>query len=201
MKRRKFIGTSAATAAATTVVPRHVLGGKGFVAPSDKLNLAYLGCGTQGLREMSRLIENPKVGSIDWLFKDVRQGDCYYFRLLANTVQNVSRSDQKKVPVLSVKNRMEWFRLRGEKNGFHPQTIKIMDQAWLNYEIYMNPSKNAAIFPTPSRDKFKYINFARTLFQGILEVTDPGLFGEALRNGIGPKKNYGFGLLSVLPLK
>src|SRR5690349_18541137 len=53
--RRKFLGTAAATAA-FTIVPRHVLGGPGIVAPSDKINLAYIGVGTQGLREMLWLL-------------------------------------------------------------------------------------------------------------------------------------------------
>jgi hypothetical protein len=53
--RRKFLGTAAATAA-FTIVPRHVLGGPGVVAPSDKINLAYIGVGTQGLREMMALL-------------------------------------------------------------------------------------------------------------------------------------------------
>ena len=48
MNRRKFIGSAAATAATITVVPRHVLGGSGYVAPSDKITVANIGCGTQG---------------------------------------------------------------------------------------------------------------------------------------------------------
>ncbi|MBN2775243.1 MAG: Gfo/Idh/MocA family oxidoreductase, partial [Prolixibacteraceae bacterium] len=60
LTRREFVGT-AASAAAFTVVPRHVLGGLNFVAPNDKLNVAYIGCGTQGLREMASLIRNPKI--------------------------------------------------------------------------------------------------------------------------------------------
>jgi len=44
MDRRKFVGTSAA-AAAFTIVPRHVLGGLNHIAPSDKLNVAYIGRG------------------------------------------------------------------------------------------------------------------------------------------------------------
>ena len=35
VNRRSFLGTVAA-ASALTIVPRHVLGGKGFVAPNDK---------------------------------------------------------------------------------------------------------------------------------------------------------------------
>jgi hypothetical protein len=60
MTRRKFVGTTAA-AAAFTVVPRHVLGGPDFTAPSDKLNIAYIGCGTQGIREMASLLRQEDI--------------------------------------------------------------------------------------------------------------------------------------------
>jgi len=46
--RRDFINASAAASVAFTILPRHVLGGRGHIAPSDKLTLAYIGCGTQG---------------------------------------------------------------------------------------------------------------------------------------------------------
>jgi len=58
--RREFIGSAAATAA-VTIVPRHVVGGPGYVPPSDKLNVGYVGCGTQGMREMAYLIQNPDI--------------------------------------------------------------------------------------------------------------------------------------------
>jgi hypothetical protein len=61
MNRRKFIGSAAATAATISVVPRHVLGGEGFIAPSDKITVANIGCGTQGLREMPGMLQNPEV--------------------------------------------------------------------------------------------------------------------------------------------
>jgi predicted dehydrogenase len=60
LNRREFLVPAAAGVAAT-LVPRHVLGGPGYVAPSDKLTLAYIGCGTQGTREMLRLIATPDV--------------------------------------------------------------------------------------------------------------------------------------------
>lgn len=60
IKRRQFINL-AATAAAATIVPRHVLGGPGFIPPSDKITIANIGCGTQGLREMGGLLENPHL--------------------------------------------------------------------------------------------------------------------------------------------
>lgn len=61
IRRRTFLGSAAASTAALTVVPRHVLGGPGYVAPSDKMTLAYIGVGTQGLREMVPLLSNPEV--------------------------------------------------------------------------------------------------------------------------------------------
>ena len=39
MDRRTFIGTTSAAAAAITVVPRHVLGGSGYIPPSDKITV------------------------------------------------------------------------------------------------------------------------------------------------------------------
>lgn len=42
--RRQFIRRTAVTAAGFFIVPRHVLG-KGFIAPSDKLNIAGIGAG------------------------------------------------------------------------------------------------------------------------------------------------------------
>ncbi|QGY42666.1 gfo/Idh/MocA family oxidoreductase [Maribellus comscasis] len=47
MDRRNFIGKTAVGAAAITVIPRHVLGGKGFVAANDKINLGFIGTGKQ----------------------------------------------------------------------------------------------------------------------------------------------------------
>lgn len=48
MDRRKFI-TGAAALSAFLIVPRYVLGGKGFIAPSDRINLGFIGSGRQSL--------------------------------------------------------------------------------------------------------------------------------------------------------
>src|SRR5512135_1030974 len=60
INRRKFIG-SAAASGLVTIVPRHVLGGHGFTAPSDKITLAHIGVGTQGISEMGALLANPEI--------------------------------------------------------------------------------------------------------------------------------------------
>ena len=61
MNRRKFIGQAATSSMAFTIVAPHVLGGPKYTAPSDKLTLANIGCGTQGLRELPDLLQHPDV--------------------------------------------------------------------------------------------------------------------------------------------
>lgn len=61
ISRRKFVSSAAVASLGFTIVPRHVVGGKGYVPPSDKLTIGYIGCGTQGLREMAELIQHPRV--------------------------------------------------------------------------------------------------------------------------------------------
>ena len=58
--RRTFVG-SAAAAGVFSIVPRHVLGGSGQVAPSDKITLAHIGMGTQGFREIGGLLADPQI--------------------------------------------------------------------------------------------------------------------------------------------
>src|SRR5262245_29783271 len=61
LSRRSFMKAGGAAAAAFTLVPRHVLGGPGFVAPSEKITLAHIGCGTQALRELPGLLNTPEI--------------------------------------------------------------------------------------------------------------------------------------------
>lgn len=50
--RRNFIKTISLTTAGFYIVPRHVLGGKGFIAPSDKVNIAGIGSGGKGYSDL-----------------------------------------------------------------------------------------------------------------------------------------------------
>lgn len=54
--RRHFVAASA-----FTLVPRHALGGAGFVAPSDTITVAIIGTGTQALRELPGLLAHPAI--------------------------------------------------------------------------------------------------------------------------------------------
>jgi predicted dehydrogenase len=60
ISRRRFL----AAAATCTIVPRHVLGGPGQVPPSGKVNLAFIGVGSQGLRVMLSFLREQKVQAL-----------------------------------------------------------------------------------------------------------------------------------------
>jgi len=52
--RRTFLASAAAVTAGFTIVPRHVLGGQGTPAPSDKLHIAGVGVGGMGKNNLGR---------------------------------------------------------------------------------------------------------------------------------------------------
>jgi len=59
--RRDFIKTSAIAAAAFMIVPRHVLGGPGFLAPSDRLLVAGIGAGGKGQSDIGMFAKSGKA--------------------------------------------------------------------------------------------------------------------------------------------
>jgi len=52
ISRRKFVGDAVAAGVSFTIVPAHVLGGRGRLAPSDKLNIACIGVGGMGANDV-----------------------------------------------------------------------------------------------------------------------------------------------------
>ena len=53
--RRNFVSTTSKIALGGMVVPRHILGGHGYQAPSDKLNVAIVGAGGMGAENAQEL--------------------------------------------------------------------------------------------------------------------------------------------------
>ena len=58
LSRRRFLKSSSLAVAGFYIVPRHVLGGKGFIAPSDKLNIAAIGAGGKGMVNLTNSFNN-----------------------------------------------------------------------------------------------------------------------------------------------
>ena len=68
--RRTFLKKSALTAVGISIIPRHVLG-KGFIPPSDKLNIAIVGGGGKGFSDAINVYNNgasniAAICDVDW---------------------------------------------------------------------------------------------------------------------------------------
>src|SRR5688572_18910829 len=61
--RRDFIRATSLAAAGFFIVPRHVLG-RGYVAPSDKLNIAGIGAGGKGASDIAEFAKSPNVNIV-----------------------------------------------------------------------------------------------------------------------------------------
>ncbi len=64
MKRREFLKKSLLASAAFTIVPRHVLGGQAFTAPSDQLTKAVIGVGGMGRYHLNEINPDARLLAI-----------------------------------------------------------------------------------------------------------------------------------------
>ena len=82
MKRREFLKKGLLGTLALTVVPRHVLGGPGYTAPSDQLTKGIIGVGGMGRNHFgyggTRLVA---ICDVDQTFAAGRGKDCGLSRL------------------------------------------------------------------------------------------------------------------------
>lgn len=88
INRRHFVGTTVASSM-FAVVPRHVLGGPRYVAPSEKIRLAHIGMGTQGFRELGGLLGESKLQIVAVCDPNTRSND--YVEWGKNGIRNTIR--------------------------------------------------------------------------------------------------------------
>ena len=104
LSRREFV--AAAGTAAAMVVPRHVLGGVGYVAPSDMVNIGVIGTGGQGTVNIKALFQEADARIIAIAdpgeTTDVRRfyygyvaGRLPTIKLINDTYQKQNRTDYK----------------------------------------------------------------------------------------------------------
>jgi predicted dehydrogenase len=70
--RRRFIRNAAIAGSGFLIVPRHVLG-RGYIAPSDKLNIAGIGAGGKGENDLFEFSKSPNVNIVALCDVDDRQ--------------------------------------------------------------------------------------------------------------------------------
>jgi len=121
---------------------------------------------------------------------EVENGQRLYYLLRANPSVKKQVEGKKngcRLGLLREEDQLRWLQQKAEKNGFTIITCRTVPEG-----IIKNERGQA--------DGNKLRHYA-VRFEGILEVADPDVFTVALQCGIGPAKGFGFGLLSIAPVK
>jgi len=97
LSRRNFIGMTAASGAAFTILPSFAVSGLGHISPSDKLNIAGVGIGGIGRRDLGKITGQNIVAlcDVDWdysakTFKDYPNAKKYKdYRVMLDQQKNI----------------------------------------------------------------------------------------------------------------
>lgn len=90
----------------------------------------------------------------------------------------------KRIGIYTEEKQMEWLRRKAESGGFRPDDFRILPRG-------MQTCRKAG-----ETNTHLCVEFA-----GVLTVTDLEAFRETIASGIGSAKGFGFGLLSVAPVR
>lgn len=137
---------------------------------------------------------SAETKSYDKLLDSIELGMRARFKVILNTVKSICDDEKhmkrgRLVPV-RLDELHKFFLERTEKNGF---SVKENE-----FDI---TSRGEKLFQKQAADNGKNIkiNLVSATYEGILTVTDAEKFKSSLVNGIGRKKAYGFGLLTIIP--
>jgi CRISPR system Cascade subunit CasE len=90
----------------------------------------------------------------------------------------------------------EWFASKAEGCGFSLREFHLLHLGWVT--AYRAKAKKGK---TEGQEPDRQMRFRSALLEGVLAVTDATDFAEAVFSGIGSAKAFGFGLLSIAPVR
>ncbi|GES13202.1 type I-E CRISPR-associated protein Cas6/Cse3/CasE [Acrocarpospora macrocephala] len=126
-------------------------------------------------------------------------GDQWTFRLTANPVHNIRRSDQEPTKVtahVGPRHQLGWLLKHQENAGFRvvekPVEQRVIPED--QHELTVRDRRQLA-FKKGGKDK--PVTLVTVTFDGRLEVTDPDALRRTLTHGLGRAKAYGCGLMTL----
>ena len=128
--------------------------------------------------------------SYDTFLNSIHNGGVYRFRAVLNPVHSVSNPNGKRgrvFPEITAKQQLAFLERKALTNGFElvPGQYDITER---RYVLFRKTGQ-------------KPVHLCQAAYEGILKVKDEDVFRNALCHGIGKKKAYGFGLMTVIPVK
>lgn len=143
--------------------------------------------------------------TIDEQYAAIKDGRKLMFRLHANpSKRDKSKFDsakpkqRKRFALHKDEDRIDWLQRKGERNGFRLTEIRVSAEK----PVTNVTSVGQSLLSFRKHKGSPVVNIGSVVFEGVLEVTDSERFlKDALVKGIGPGKAYGFGLLSIAPLR
>lgn len=124
------------------------------------------------------------------LLNQLRTGDKLRFRLVLNPVVSLSQGKMKGergrvIPLVTADQQLQYLRERSVRHGFsvNDDEVMITDRG----------------FELLKRKNHKALKICKAAYGGFLTIEDLERFKAVLVNGLGKKKAYGFGLLTVIP--
>lgn len=110
------------------------------------------------------------------------------FRLRANPTRR-SQSNGKREGILKADDQLQWLNGKGKNGGF-----EILDASVINEGLKKNKK-------TDGDNRKHDVTTLSVRFDGLLRITDLSIFQHTLQEGIGTAKGFGFGLLSIAPVR
>jgi len=120
----------------------------------------------------------------------IAAGQHLYFRLRANPSVKKQAEGKKngyRVGILREEDQLKWLHKKAEESGFAVVTCQSMPEGIISDE---RRQANGG----------KLRHYA-VCFEGMLKVENQDIFVVTLNNGIGSAKGFGFGLLSIAPVR
>lgn len=129
-------------------------------------------------------LTNHSIKSFDPQANQLEAGRTLQFRLKANPSKR-DKQTGKTIGMSRQPDQIAWLERQSGRYGFKLLGIDVI------------PTPN--VFGVKAKDT-PPIKILTVLYQGILQITEPLLFIQTLRQGIGRGKSYGCGLLSIARL-
>jgi CRISPR system Cascade subunit CasE len=152
----------------------------------------------------------PGIGVQDWLAEAapevdlktrlkldaLKPGQRFRFRLRANPC--VTRNG-KRLGLLRKEEQEAWLARKGEQHGFVlPQlaSFDLSESSQVRFDVRVSQEQMLG----GKQHSGNGIRIYSVLYDGLLSVTEPDKFKDALQTGIGHGKVMGLGMLSVVPI-